>query len=793
VNPGPRCLLLGWVAGVLTTALPPLPLVPVPGLLALALGGLWGLCWPAPRRPLRALAAGLLLGFCYGDAVVQEGLQARLRPCHEGGDWPLLVRVQGEPLRRRAGERWQTRFRAMVLRATERPGCPSPVGAVLRLSWYDAPAVALGERWHLRVRLRPPWSYVNPGGFDYERWLLAAGVAGTGSVRSGAPSRTAAQRGPLERWQARVRETLAALPLRRGEVLLALGSGDDSRIDGVLWERLRQTGTVHLLVVSGLHVGLVAGLAWAFCGGLARLALPLWHRLNAVALAAAGAVLVSALYVALAGAGPPAVRAWVMATLVLGARAAGRRVRPGALLLCAAAVVLALDPLAPHRSGFWLSFGAVAVLLGLLPRYRRPAVAHRPRTAGRLWTAAAGFLRAQSALTVGLSPLLAMSIGSLSWLSPLANGLLVPPMSLLVIPLAVLGCPLAAAGVPGGELALLTADRLLDACWRLLDGLAAAEGSTVLAAASGIRVASLLAALAAAAWVLADQRRWVLLCGALLWLQAPDPGVPPGSFRLWALDVGQGTAVIVDTARHRLLFDTGARYPGGFDLGSAVVLPALAATGPARLDRLVLSHADMDHRGGAEAVLRGARPRRIHASFRAPAGSTISGLWSDCRPGRRWRWDGVSFAFVNPLAYPASVADNDNDRSCVLLVDGDRRALLAGDASRQIEMRLGRRLGVPVDLLMAPHHGSLTSSSRGFVTRLRPATVFVSAGRGNRYGHPHPTVLDRYRALGADLSVTGLHGALRFESWRDPGRGRWRTLRPAYWRAAAAPLRPAGD
>lgn len=277
----------------------------------------------------------------------------------------------------------------------------------------------------------------------------------------------------------------------------------------------------------------------------------------------------------------------------------------------------------------------------------------------------------------------------------------------------------------------------------------------------------------------------------MLWLQAPDPGVPPGSFRLWALDVGQGTAVIVDTAGHRLLFDTGARYPGGFDLGSAVVVPALAATGPARLDRLVLSHADMDHRGGAEAVLRRARPRRIHASFPAPAGSAASGAWSDCRPGRRWRWDGVSFAFVNPLAFSASAADSDNDRSCVLLIDGDRRALLAGDASRQIEMRLGRRLGGPVDLLMAPHHGSLTSSSRGFVTRLRPATVFVSAGRGNRYGHPHPTVLARYRALRADLSVTGLHGALRFESWREPGHGRWRTLRPAYWRAAAAPLPPA--
>jgi len=786
MKPGP-CLLLGWIAGVLVTALPWLPPVVPPWLAALALASLPALPGREQWRTLHALVAGALLGLCLGSAAVHHALSERLVACHEGAETPLVARVQSVPQRRPAGERWQTRFAVRVIRAPRQGECPSLVGRTLRLGWYDAPPLARGEFWQLRVRLRRPWGYVNPGGFDYERWLLAGAVAGTGSVRAGFPSRAEARPGPFARWQRRVREALAPLPLRRGAVLLALGSGDDSRIDAALWERLRQTGTIHLLVVSGLHVGLVAGLAWLACGWLARLAAPLWPRGNAVALAASGGVLISGLYVGLVGAEPPALRAWVMATVVLAARALGRRVRPATLLLCAAALVLAMDPLAPHRPGFWLSFGAVTVLFSLFalrtPSVADPPARRRPVAAVQQW--AGQFLRSQTALTVGLSPLLALCIGSLSWLSPLANGLLVPPMSLLVIPLAVLGCQLAAVGLPGAEPLLLAADRLLDGCWRLLDGLASAAGQPLLAVASGLRPAAVLATIAALAWLLAQPCRWLLLAGALLWLQPVPAGVPAGSFRLLALDVGQGTAVIVDTARHRLLFDTGARYPGGFDLGSAVVLPALAATGPLRLDRLVLSHEDLDHRGGASAVLHAVRPQAVNASFDAPAPRAGYGRWTDCLPGRRWRWDGVSFAFVNALAHPASGAHNDNDRSCVLLIDGDRRALLAGDATRRVEMRLGRRLGGPVDLLLAPHHGSLTSSSRGFVNRLRPATVFVSAGRSNSYGHPHPRVLARYRAIGADLSVTGRDGALRYESWQVPARQRWRTEQRAYWRAPA--------
>jgi competence protein ComEC len=248
--------------------------------------------------------------------------------------------------------------------------------------------------------------------------------------------------------------------------------------------------------------------------------------------------------------------------------------------------------------------------------------------------------------------------------------------------------------------------------------------------------------------------------------------VPAGEFRVMALDVGQGSSIVVDTSNHRLLFDAGPRYPSGFDLGAAVVVPSIGATGARRLDVMVLSHSDLDHRGGAQSVLDALAPARVFESVPGPAAER-------CTAGISWRWDGVTFSFLSPSA--AIPWANDNDGSCVLEIGNAReRVLLPGDISAAVERRLLREAN-PVRLLFAPHHGSNTSSSNAFVRILHPDVVFVSAGKANRYGHPHGAVMRRYRAIDATVQITGEAGALVWESHRPREVQSYRFDRGAYW------------
>jgi competence protein ComEC len=306
----------------------------------------------------------------------------------------------------------------------------------------------------------------------------------------------------------------------------------------------------------------------------------------------------------------------------------------------------------------------------------------------------------------------------------------------------------------------------------------------------------LLTAQAAALWMIAAppcRGRAPLWLAGLLWLPVSQPGDPPrpetvplGQFRVMALDVGQGTAVVVDTAGHRLLFDAGPAFPGGFETGSAVVAPSLVASGRGALDALVLSHDDLDHVGGAAYLRRTLTVRRWLSSF------ALSGAES-CH-GRGWAWDGVVFRF---LRLPRPRDASDNDRSCVLMVgNGRERLLLAGDVGAAVERALVRELDGPVTLMFAPHHGSGASSTRALVRVARPSLVFVSAALGNRYGHPHPRVVARYGAVGARVHQTGREGALIWRSDRPGTVLRWRVQRGPYWRsqeerpgAAGAPSR----
>ncbi len=673
-------------------------------------------------------AAASLLGMAH------SGLSARVPHCAAEAPRKLVIAILETAL-------FPAQDRLALEVAVRRdlsPECVDLSGRRLRLNWYFPPPVEVGEAWQVEAKVRAPWGYQNPGGFDYERWLFGNGINGTGYIRSGERLLP-----PVVDLRQRIRDLVAErlADSRHGAHLRALATGDGSGLTDADWALLRRTGTVHLLVVSGLHVGLVALLGYAVGAGAARLAPGGLAWLPAGWTAAAFSLIALSCFVWLCGAEPPAFRAGVMSGFAALAFAGGRRAPVASWLALAAVLVLGVDPGAVLTQGFWLSFGAVAVLVA--------GFANRAPAFG--W--AAGLVRAQLLMVLAMTVMTATVVGEVAPAAGIANLIAVPWISLVAVPLVMFSLVATLAGAPFDTLGWLLADLSVSA---LLGGLKVLGGgqSHSLAVPLGQGLAALAAfacALVAPSWRLRLSCLPLWAAGLMVFQDRPAQG----HFQVLALDVGQGSAALIDTRNHRLLFDAGPRFPSGFDLGEAVVVPAIAATGKRGLDRLIVSHDDLDHAGGAAAVLRG-----------VPTAS----VWGDasdlnaepCRRGQRWAWDGVAFAVLHP---PVGFAGDDNDASCVLEVRaGEQRVLLTGDITRHVEADLLVDGLAPATVLFAPHHGSGSSSSKRFIEAVNPRLVFISAGWRNPYGHPQPRVVWRYRLLGSEVWMTGIEGALQWSS-----------------------------
>lgn len=713
----------------------------------------------ARRLPL---FAGAMLGLVIATATAREALSHRISSCVDGAAVELRGAVVGLPT---ASPR-QTQFDLAPEAITPWPACAGPMPRRLRLSWFDAPDVGSGEVWQLRIKLRSIRGYQNPVGFDYEAWSLAARLDGSGSVRHG-ERRSAAEGWSWDRLRLELRKRFAAMPLAHPGIDLALLTGDSGLMTDADWALFRVTGTVHLMVISGLHLTIVATVGVALGRALARLTPAMLARGGSVSPGVwCGALLVT-LYACLAGWGVPVLRAWVAAVLVLCVLPLGRRVSLPVMFLWGAAIVLTCDPLAPLQAGFWLSFCAVAVLLAqFVPRIQ-------PTSALRTLVAA------QFVLAVVMVPALGATIGSVAWVAPLANLLAVPIVSIVVVPLDLLAGIFVAVGAHGAEWLLHLVDAIVGFVVAYLNALAQSDWTSWRSArpASALVVCSIACGLMLLP--LSLRHRAMLVPCVLLPLIPLDTRPRHGEFYVTALDVGQGLSVIIETAKHRLLYDAGPRFPSGFDLGAAVVAPNLQRTPRNVLDAVVLSHADLDHVGGYSAVAKASRVRALIGGQRIAGVESLRG----CLAGTGWQWDGVRFRIVHP---PRATA-TDNDSSCTLVIDnGRRRAMLPGDVTAAAESELLRQVFVaPVDFLVAAHHGSRSSSTESFVRRVRPRVVVFSAGFMNRFGHPHHEVVRRFADAGARTFATAHSGAVAWRSDRADELMEWRLVAPLYWRVGA--------
>ena len=776
-----RFVLLAFALGVVAlqqqAALPPPEfslslLIPLAAAFAVAC-----VAWRIPSKAQRLVAAIVLVflaaaaglaGFGYAAWRAETRLADELPPVWEGRDIEVVGVIDELPQPVDRG----TRFAFSV----ERVLTPDAiVPSTLSLAWYSAyaragavdatadpvPVLHAGERWNLIVRLKRPHGTANPNGFDVEAWLLENNLRATGYVRKDDNNhRVEAFAGRASDYVARARESIRARILSALEgrpyagVIAALAIGDERAIPAAQWQLFNRTGVGHLISISGLHITFFATLVGASMFWLWKRSHALTTRLPARKAAAVAGVIAAFVYVLLAGFQVPAQRTLYMLTVAAIGLWLGRPGTASVVWLWALVVVLAWDPWASLTPGFWLSFGAVGLLLYIGVGRIGQAPAWREAT------------RAQTAITLGLIPLMLILFQQISVVSPIANAVAIPVVTFTVVPLA-----LAAIVVPW-DLLLIIAHQIFAWVAAFLE---------------------LLSALPSAVWQQHAPPTWAAVAGVLVvaWMLAPR-GVPArplglvwliplfvvvpvlpstGAFRLTILDVGQGLAVLVQTHRHALLYDTGPRFNDTADAGNRIIAPMLRSIGVARLDAMMISHQDTDHSGGAMSVLE-----------TVPVGALYSSLPGDhpilrarmergeaatrCAAGERWNWDGIEFTVLHPVVPNYSNPKlKPNDLSCVLRVANTAgSALLTGDIEARTEADLVRRGGdaLQADVLVVPHHGSRTSSTPAFIAAVHPRYAVFTPGYRNRFQHPRPEVVERYDAAGIRSYRTDYDGALTF-------------------------------
>jgi len=695
------------------------------------------------------LLLALILGFAWGTFSIHSRLSHWLPKNLEGKTLVAQGVIASIPQQKNRS----VRFLFKINRLQNNPHVVS-LPMKVRLSWYGHfPRLKVGDKWALSVRLKRPHGFHNPAGFNYENWLMEQGVGATGYVYGKGKNSLLAS----DHWSypiSRIREFLAAsirstlVDNKMSGLIVALSVGDRSGISQQQWQIFRATGTSHLMAISGLHIGLVAGFFYVVINFL-------WRRVGTLALwlaapeAGAIAALVGGLlYSAMAGFSLPTQRALIMIAVAMIALLFRRELKPFNALSIALIIILVLDPLAILSSGFWLSFGAVSVIIY--------GVSSRLKIKSLWWRVG----RVQWVVTMGLLPLTLLffqqaSLGGLG-----ANVVAIPWVGFVVVPLTLAGTLLVAISPYSAAILLKLAAMSLNWLWLLLTKLGNLPHFVWYHTLSNPLV--FIAAVIGILLLIAPRglpARWL----GILWLVPLfliKPARPEnGTVWLTLLDVGQGLSAVIQTHNHTLVYDTGPRFSESFNAGDAVLIPFLRYRGVSKIDTLVISHGDSDHIGGAHPLLKSIPADLVLTSVpdRFPHQHTKL-----CRKGQHWEWDGITFKMLFPV--PAFMNKN-NNKSCVLAIRaGNNQILLTGDIEAPAERYLVRheRSELKSTILIAPHHGSITSSTVPFVNAVDPKYVLFPVGYRNRFHFPSQVVLDRYRRVGAQVFRTDGGGAVGF-------------------------------
>ncbi|NDU86206.1 MAG: DNA internalization-related competence protein ComEC/Rec2 [Ferrovum sp.] len=768
-----RPALLGWIFGILCLqTLPRLyPLWLLPALALLCIPFIhWGRHHPPLRPPIVFLLC-CLAGFNDAGERSRIRLQHQLSPSWDHRTLQMSGTITSLVETRPTSQRFSF--------------CPDPnpdLPATLDLTRFNhapdlqSPNFSPGQRWRFDVQLKRPHSLINPGGFDGETWAWSEGILAQGSINSkfsaqflgwDHPSDEEGLRILLEQFRSQLRTRMQHIlgDRRWSAVLIALVIGDQSAISQEDWKLFWSTGVGHLVSISGLHITLLAGLV-AKTTGL------VWpsRRLRWLS-----GWLGATAYSLIAGFSLPTQRTLYGITVVTATGLLQRPLPPFTGLLLACALVLAKDPWAPLAAGFWLSFGAVAWLM----------YAGAYRTGHFPWWAEGW--NTQWAATWSLLPLLVWLFGQVSWISPLANAIAVPVVSLAVVPLALLGL------VPGLSVCLIWSHDLFALTAAILHFLVDHSPPQWILPTPTLPV--LLGATLGVGFLLAPRGlpgRWGGIIGLLGLAASPLPRPPFGSVWINILDVGQGLSMVIRTQHHTLVVDTGPRYSPEHDAGERVLVPALHSFGITHLDGLVLSHQDLDHTGGTASLLQGyaipwvLSPLASEHPLIHPIPRHLT-----CYAGQFWNWDGVHFEVLHPLlknVHDSSIKTN--DRACVLRLGTETiHFLLPADIEAPSERELVARApdSLHADLLVAPHHGSKTSSTAEFLAAVSPQWSIFSVGDHNHFHHPHPLVWERYGALPSIRLRTDRCGAIAVqgESTRLTLRSQ-RAEFPHYWEVPCA-------
>jgi competence protein ComEC len=749
------------------------------------------------QRILRIIllsALAFVLGFFYAAFLARLRLADTLPPDWQGRDIQVIGVIAELPRQNEHGLSF-----AFDVERSLTPDAHVP-RHILLSTYDDGRSLPLhaGERWKFTVRLKQPHGTENPNGFDFEAWMLEYKLRAAGYVRSaetnvlleslaGAPGYVIES--IREKVRDRIRHALGDAPY--AGVLAALAIGDQNSIPAAQWQVFTRTGVNHLMSISGLHITMLAGLAFALVYAAWIRSTRLTLALPARKAAAMAGLLAAVGYALLSGFSVPAQRTVYMLAAIAAALMLSRNIAPSQILAIALAVVLLADPWSVTAPGFWLSFGAVSLIFYV--------------TANRVgrdhWIIEYG--RVQWAMTIGLIPPLLAMFQQVSLVSPVANAFAIPLVSFIVVPLALLGAVIPVDGI------LWLAHQAMGLCMAMLEWLNQLPDAVW--KQHQPPAWSIAAGMLGALWCLSPSgfpSRWLGLLLMLPMFLALPAAPPAGVLRLTVFDVGQGLSVFIQTHSHALLYDAGPAFSGEMDSGNRIIIPALRARGITHLDGMILTHNDMDHIGGARSVIQSIPVEWLSSSFdpmpllhiasssMATGGGAQSAQVTNlsltsmemrrCMDGQHWDWDGIQFEILHPSAQSyLQHGISDNDRGCVLRIsNGGNRILLSADIESDSERRLLQlhRDILQAALLVVPHHGSTTSSSTEFVHAVHPRYAIFTVGYRNRFGHPRAEVVQRYRAIGSRSFRSDEDGALSIDIDRDNfGIAPYRKEHRRYW------------